>query len=286
MKRRQLITVVCLAEILALIWLGAERASIGFGAAAENDGGPDAYARQVRPLLDKYCFACHGAVKAKSGLNLESLKDQQDASARTAWKQVWDRIKSRQMPPSDRPQPTAAEREAPDRLDRNRLRPAHPGRPPRPRSAAAAPAERPRAHEHLPRSGGRQGPARKPRRVAYTSKPDGTVNLYHAIIPPPEHPCAFVSRILPQDTNDGGFDTIGENLSIPPFLMEKYLRCSKVLLDDMFTLNPKRGRSYQWPLYQDLMKLQKGTASERDDAAAGADGLSEGVRHAGPFAGP
>src|SRR5262249_16383951 len=50
----------------------------------------------------------------------------------------------------------------------------------------------------------------------------------------------------------------GENLSIPLFLMERYLRCGKLLLDDMFTLNPKHGESYQWALYREVRKVQKG----------------------------
>lgn len=219
-------------------------------AVSSTGGGP----RDIRPLLVKYCVSCHGDKKPKAGLNLQAMREEGNPKV---WKRVWDRIKSRQMPPSDKPQPTAEERErvtawieaalAKHTLD------GHPDPGPlRPRRLNV------REHMNTFRDLAVTRGNTQVRRVAYTSKPDGTVNLYGAIIPPPEHPCAFVSRTLPQDTNDGGFDTIGENLSIPPFLLEKYLRCSKVLLDEMFTLNPKRGSSYQWPLYQDLMKLEKG----------------------------
>jgi hypothetical protein len=98
----------------------------------------------------------------------------------------------------------------------------------------------------------------RPRRTSYAPGKKGPISLYQAIIPPPEHPCAFVWRTLPHDTHDGGFDTISDNLSIQPFLVEKYLRCGKTLLDDAFTLNPKRGESYQWPLYREMAKLEKG----------------------------
>jgi len=70
--------------------------------------GQDASAREVRPLLAKYCVSCHGKQKPKAGLNLESVRDEE---AHRVWKRVWDRVKSRQMPPSDRPQPAAGERE-------------------------------------------------------------------------------------------------------------------------------------------------------------------------------
>ena len=66
-------------------------------------------------------------------------------------------------------------------------------------------------------------------------------------------------RILPQDTNDGGFDTIADNLSLPPFLMEKYLRTTKVLLDDLYSTKgkEKNGR-YNWPLREEIDRLEKG----------------------------
>src|SRR5271154_6852174 len=70
---------------------------------SERPGGD----RDIRPLLAKYCFSCHGEKKSKAGLNLEALRDERDSKA---WKLVWDRIKSRQMPPSGTAQPTAEER--------------------------------------------------------------------------------------------------------------------------------------------------------------------------------
>jgi hypothetical protein len=221
-------------------------------AAAERKGiAPPA---DVRPLLAKYCASCHGENKPKGGLNLAVVPDEKAAKA---WTRVWDRMRTRQMPPSDRPQPTAEERGritswiedafAKDSLDGC----PDPG-PLRPRRLNA------REHRNSFRDLAVAKDNAQPRRTAYTAKPNGTVNLYQAIIPPPEHPCAFVSRTLPPDTSDGGFDTIGENLSVPPFLVERYLRTSKVLLDDLFTHNAKLGSNDQWPLYSTLMKLQNG----------------------------
>ncbi len=161
------------------------------------------------------------------------------------------------MPPSDRPQPTAQEREKVlawiENVFAGRTLAGHPDPGPlRPRRLNA------REHRNTFRDLAVTKGNGQPRRVSYTPKPNGIVSLYDAVIPPPEHPCAFVARTLPQDTNDGGFDTIADNLSIPPFLLEKYFRCSKVLLDEMFSVNPGRGSSYQWPLYHEVMKLQKG----------------------------
>jgi len=255
MNRQQSIGVI-LVTTLALTCLGFPSLLVGGGEAAndEQTEGRHISAREIRPLLARYCFGCHGEKKPRAGLNLESLREEQ---APRVWKQVWDRMKSRQMPPSDRAQPTAEERVRvtswiEETFAKHTLA-GHPDPGPlRPRRLNV------REHRNTFRDLAVARSNAQPRRVSYTPKPNGTVNLYDAIIPPPEHPCAFVSRTLPQDTNDGGFDTIADNLSIPPFLLEKYLRCSKILLDDTFTLNLKQGSSYQWPLYQELMKLQKG----------------------------
>jgi hypothetical protein len=55
--------------------------------------------------LAKYCSACHGEKSPKGGQNLARLEDQGTPGA---WKHVWERVKGRQMPPPDRPQPPGA----------------------------------------------------------------------------------------------------------------------------------------------------------------------------------
>jgi hypothetical protein len=240
--------------ILTLLAAPPARLRSAEAAPLENPREPEAQAREIRPLLARYCYSCHGEKKPKAGLNLEALRDDQDPGK---WKLVWDRLKSRQMPPSDRPQPTAEERERvtvriEEILARHTLD-GHPDPGPlRPRRLNA------REYRNTLRDLAVRKGQPLPRRATYANRPDGSVNLYDAIIPPPEHPCAFVARILPPDTSDGGFDTIGENLSIPPYLLDRYLRSSKRLLDDTFTLNLKRGPNDQWPLFQDLMKLRDG----------------------------
>jgi mono/diheme cytochrome c family protein len=223
--------------------------------ADEAKKGTAADLRGIQPLLEKHCVSCHGSKKPRAQLDLTALAG--NPTDRATWRKVWERIRSGQMPPPDQPQPTAQERErmtegieavfAQQTLDGH----ADPGSL-RPRRLNV------REYRNTLRDLATTKGNALPRKVAYSPKKDGSVNLYQAIVPPPEHPCAFVSRTLPQDTSEGGFDTVGENLSFPPLLMEKYLRCSKLLMDDMFSLNAKRGGSYQWPLYADVMAAQKG----------------------------
>jgi hypothetical protein len=202
-------------------------------------------------------------------LNLLSIDEQNPFPQAANWHRVRQRISKREMPPAGEPQPTDEERRkllayAQATIDGYTLD----GQPdPGPLTARRLNV---REHRNIFRDLAIDGERAQPRRASYETKKDGSVNLYDAVIPPPEHPCDFVTRALPPDTQDGGFDTVGENLSIPPFLLERYLRASKILLDDCFSLKGKdeHGR-YQWRLRELVEKaadgpLPRGVNSRRE----------------------
>jgi mono/diheme cytochrome c family protein len=257
---RQLGIGCVLAAGMTLAWTAVPTAFVRSveKAPTEKKPGPDASAGKVRPLMARYCFSCHGEKKPRGGLNLAALQGKKDAPVDLSqWKHVWDRLRSRQMPPSNRPQPTPREREhlaawIEGILARHTLD-GHPDPGPlHPRRLNV------REYRNILRDLVVAKPNAQPRRASFVPRADGRINLYQ-IYPPPEHPCAFVSRILPQDTSEGGFDTIGENLSIPPFLMEKYFRCTKILLDDLFSVKGKdRHGRYQWSLRELVEKAHSG----------------------------
>jgi len=238
---------------LSLSWVEVPAVRVGAVETKPSADNPtkDPFAQQVRPVLAKYCFSCHGEKKKAAKLDLASFA----AAKPQDWKHIWERVRGRQMPPADQPQPTAAERElllswiegkfAGHTLD---------GRP----DPGPLPPRRLNLREHMNtfRDLAFAKDSGRPRRTSYTNKPDGSVNIYQAVIPPAEHPCAFVARHLPQDTTDGRFDTIGDNLSVPPFLVEKYLRCSKTLLDDVLNAKPSVAR--EWPLFTSVARLRDG----------------------------
>ena len=68
----------------ASILLGAALALVGSGAVPQA-APPAAYEKDIRPLLAKYCFGCHGAAKPKADLNLEALRDEAGLKARRTW---------------------------------------------------------------------------------------------------------------------------------------------------------------------------------------------------------
>jgi len=64
------------------------------------------------PFLEKHCVSCHGKEKQKGDLALHDFRD--DASvlrARKRWRDVIANVHSGEMPPEDRKQPTAEERQ-------------------------------------------------------------------------------------------------------------------------------------------------------------------------------
>ena len=64
------------------------------------------------PLIERYCFACHGARTQTAGVNLDGLLDQRPlVRNREAWTRVIDAVAVGKMPPAGAPHPTDAERE-------------------------------------------------------------------------------------------------------------------------------------------------------------------------------
>ncbi|AWB68985.1 hypothetical protein C2869_09580 [Saccharobesus litoralis] len=67
--------------------------------------------QKVRPLLDKYCFGCHGADTQKGGIQLDNLSpDFVNSHDAPNWHAALDMINTGEMPPKKKQQPSDAER--------------------------------------------------------------------------------------------------------------------------------------------------------------------------------
>jgi hypothetical protein len=163
--------------------------------AGEKD---DAYARAVRPVLQKYCYACHAGKKPKGDLDLERLPPDFD-SAKTAavWKDVEERLASGTMPPKGKAQPSAGEHRLLTAWLTDRL-------------VAAD-----RARQKI------EGRAvlRRLNRVEY----ENTVRDLLAID-------IDLKDLLPEDESVDGFDNVGAALTISPVLLERYLETADAAL--------------------------------------------------------
>ncbi len=217
----------------------------------------DADLSRIHSILDKYCLSCHSAKKARGTLDLETPSKELSPTKIKVWKKAWDRVRSHQMPPPANPQPSHLERRAVLGSLEAVFAQAKWGEQ---RDPGPLPPRRLNVREYMNTLRDLAVTNARPavRKTSFEPLKDGRISLYR-MIPPPEHPTDFVARMLPQDTNDGGFDTIADNLTFPPFLIEKYLRVTKVLLDDMYSVKgrEKNGR-YNWTLREEVDYLKKG----------------------------
>jgi mono/diheme cytochrome c family protein len=86
----------------------------GWPAAAkepDNDAPADKYAAVVQPLLKQYCLGCHSTKAKKGSLDLERFTAldlvRKDLKP---WQQMIEMLEANEMPPKNKPQPTAEER--------------------------------------------------------------------------------------------------------------------------------------------------------------------------------
>jgi mono/diheme cytochrome c family protein len=165
----------------------------------------DTYSTKVQPLLAKYCFKCHGPqLKPKADLNLGKFASEASIREnRKVWKEVLTKTLIKEMPPDDaQPQPTQEERDAITKFIEVALN----------KVDASAPKVAGRVVTH------------RLNRIEYRN----TVRDLLGVDFP------GVSD-FPHDDVGYGFDNIGDVLSMPPLLLEKYVAAARKIADQAVT---------------------------------------------------
>jgi len=175
----------------------------------EGATGQIAFDTAVRPLLAKYCTSCHGPTKPKAGLDLASFRDESSARFnRKAWERIREYVDGGIMPPDDRPQPS---REDVGRLTqwiKSALKTADCGRTFDPGRVTI----------------------RRLNRAEYN-------NTIRDLVGIDFHP----ADDFPSDDVGYGFDNIGDVLSMPPILLEKYLAAAETICEEAIAGTPSAG---------------------------------------------
>ncbi len=180
-------------------------------------GEPD-FSREVRPLLARFCFDCHGAKKAKGDVDFERIAEPLAQDARKLWTHAHAQVRDGEMPPDDKPQPAAAERarllawleNAVERIDA--AAPPNPGRP---------------VLRRLTRFEYRNT-IRDLTGVAFDFQFDPTTDF-------------------PADGADAGFDTNGAVLGMSPLHIEQYLQAAERIVDRAVIADGLDGpRTWRW----------------------------------------
>ena len=86
----------------------------GFSVAGEDrdQASRDNFESQVRPVLQEFCFRCHGPDKQKSQLRIDTLSpDLLNSDSGHHWEEILNQLNGGEMPPEDEAQPTSAQLE-------------------------------------------------------------------------------------------------------------------------------------------------------------------------------
>ncbi|REJ86807.1 MAG: DUF1592 domain-containing protein [Planctomycetota bacterium] len=159
-------------------------------AAAETERVLD-YTADVGPFFKRYCLDCHEGEAAEAGLDLARYDSVESIQAnREHWMHIFDRIRVGSMPPSDADQPPDEERERVTAWLDHALFYVDCGQAPDPGRVTI----------------------RRLNRAEYN-------NTIRDLLGVDFEPAAD----FPSDDIGYGFDNIGDVLSIPPLLVEKYL---------------------------------------------------------------
>jgi len=221
------------------IWLALCGVAVSISAQAQLPERPE-FDEHVLPVLEMLCYDCHGNGADEGGLQLDRAATELIAN-RPLWGKVWENLLSETMPPGDMPQPTATERKTISRwigqtvfqLESSGLDPSG-----------------------LDPSGLDPGRVtiRRLNRAEYRYS---VLDLLGVDFPVQEH--------FPVDDTGYGFDTIGDVLTIPPTLMEKYFlaaaQISEQLLSESTKPQSQRSAAYAQIFNEDLSTVP--TARER-----------------------
>jgi hypothetical protein len=185
------------------------------------------YDKDIKPLVATYCAKCHSGPKAKVGIDFDAFRDEASVlKSRKTWQKAWRALHAREMPPEDKPQPTAAERDRLTDWIEGILRKPDPdgGRDPgRVLMRRLTRAEYSNSVAELIPSVAPRGPRYFDPAKGFPEK--GLHLLHYQDGPKP------IVADLPPDEADHGFDNQGDVLTLPPLLMEKYFQAAVEVLD-------------------------------------------------------
>lgn len=102
MRNDRLLRSGCLSLALAFF--------TSLAAASAADNFEQKFEAEVRPLLERYCYACHSSTKKEGELDLAALDNGKKAVQATYWPAVIQRFSEKEMPPQGSPSPSDAER--------------------------------------------------------------------------------------------------------------------------------------------------------------------------------
>ncbi|MEI9894835.1 MAG: DUF1592 domain-containing protein [Chthoniobacter sp.] len=159
-------------------------------AETEPAAGPVTLKDHIKPVLEKYCFDCHNDKKQKGDVNLLSVADNPKLEEnRKVWEKIAEVVEGGDMPPEKKPQPSDTQRDLLVKYIDGQLA----------KSDCIGPIN----------------PGKVTIRRLNRTEYQNTIRDLMGVDFNPED--------FPNDEVGYGFDNIGDVLSLPPMLMEKYM---------------------------------------------------------------
>ncbi len=185
------------------------------GGASSSGASAISLEKQINPIHEEYCWDCHGDGASKGGLALDKHADPKAMLAdRQMWKHVIENVTQRVMPPDRKPQPSDQQRDLlvkwiEEEVFKTDCSNPDPGRV----------------------------TIRRLNRVEYN-------NTIRDLVGVDFQPAAD----FPADDSGYGFDNIGDVLSLPPIMLEKYMAASEKIMNQAIVVgNPNRPKDhYHW----------------------------------------
>jgi hypothetical protein len=205
---------------------------------------PPAFAQAGVPFLEKHCVSCHGKDKQKGDFALHEFRDDLSVlRARKRWRAVVEQVRSGDMPPDDKPQPSPEEKQ---------------------RFLASV------AGIFSKADTGRPDPGKLTVRRLNRNEYNNTIrDLLKIEFRPADD--------FPSDDVGYGFDNIADVLTVSPVLMERYLDAADKVAAQAIPLSattpPKRTQAARYcepaSPKNPLTKFRPFTASEKDAVFSG-----------------
>lgn len=171
----------------------------GFGLTVEaRNPGTTEYRRDIEPIIKEYCYDCHGDGMDKGGVDFDGFNpDQELVASHELWWRALKNVRAGMMPPSKKPQPSPEQVALVERWIKARVFGADPQNPDPGRVTL-----------------------RRLNRVEYRN----TIRDLMGV--------DFDTKAeFPPDDTGHGFDNMGDVLTLPTMLLEKYLEAARTVVE-------------------------------------------------------
>ena len=180
----------------AVACFGVVGTNVAPGAEAHS-GRTTEFRSQIRPLLETYCFDCHGDGSSKGNVSFDTAtSDQELFSNHELWLKVLKNLRAGLMPPPQKKQPSGEQKALIGRWIKSDVF----------------------ALDHQNPDPGRIT-VRRLNRAEYRNTIRDLMGVEFD-----------VEREFPPDDAGHGFDNIGDVLTLPPMLLEKYLAAARTIV--------------------------------------------------------